>query len=184
MSVVDKVVAAVTPPESAESRAEARASARRAAPAGSWLSLVLDHHEALETGFARIRSATDVAGRKTALKSLATLLTGHSIAEEVVLYPALAQAGEKGHATLAYTEQTAAKMQAAALDEMDPLSEDFMDKLGHLQGAVEHHMYEEEHGWFVHLAQSTDVNQAKLTARYTEEFDRYMGSDAPRSLAA
>ena len=125
-----------------------------------------------------MRSDNDSSSRRQAFKRLATLLTGHSLAEEVVLYPALAQAGEKGHATMAYTEQTAAKMQAAALEEMDPLSEDFLDKLGHLQGAVEHHMYEEENGWFTDLAESSDVDQSKLTARFSEEFNRYMGSDA------
>ena len=179
MSVLDKAIAAVTPPESAEARAEARAKAQAAARPGGWLAAVLSHHIALEAAFGRVRAAEDARSRKDALKSLSTLLTGHSLAEEVVLYPAMAQADEKAHATLAYTEQTAAKMQAAALDEMDPLSEDFMDKLGHLQGAVEHHMYEEEKGWFLDLAESDQVDQAKLTARYAEEFGRYMGSEAP-----
>ena len=38
---------------------------------------------------------------------MGTLLTGHSMAEEAVIYPALAQAGKQGHANTAYTEQVA-----------------------------------------------------------------------------
>ena len=39
MSIIDEVVAAVTPPESEESRREARAKALAAAGDGDWLAL-------------------------------------------------------------------------------------------------------------------------------------------------
>ena len=48
MSVVDSVVAAITPPESEEARAEARAKAENIAQPGDWLNLILDHHRAIE----------------------------------------------------------------------------------------------------------------------------------------
>jgi hypothetical protein len=177
MSVVDKAIAAVTPPESEESRAKARAKARAAAQPGDWLSMILDHHEQIEQAFAAVKSAPDAGARRKAEKILGTLLTGHSIAEEAVVYPALAHAGHKVQATLAYTEQVAAKMQMAALDHLDPMSEDYLDKLGHLEGAVGHHVFEEENGWFVELKNAPAADQDKLTARYREEFSRYMGSD-------
>lgn len=41
MSVIDKIVAAVTPPESEEARADARLKANAAARPGDWLSQVL-----------------------------------------------------------------------------------------------------------------------------------------------
>jgi hypothetical protein len=126
MSVVDKAIAAVTPPESEESRAKARAKARAAAQPGDWLSMILDHHEQIEQAFAAVKSAPDAGARRKAEKILGTLLTGHSIAEEAVVYPALAHAGHKVQATLAYTEQVAAKMQMAALDHLDPMSEDYL----------------------------------------------------------
>ena len=53
MSFFDKIVAAVTPPESAEDRAEARRIARREAVAGDWLEQILNHHEQIEQAFAR-----------------------------------------------------------------------------------------------------------------------------------
>jgi hypothetical protein len=38
-----------------------------------------------------------------------------------------------------------------ALGPIDPESEDYLDKLGHLEGAVATHVYREESGWFVDL---------------------------------
>ncbi len=181
MSIFDKVVAAVTPPESDEARAEARAKARAAAGKGDWLSAVLDHHVQIESGFAKLKGTTDPASRLRALKELATLLTGHSVAEEAALYPALAQADEKGHATMAYTEQSAAKLQMGLLEDIPPMSQEFMDKLEHIKGAVAHHVYEEEGNWFLDLkSKLSAADQAKLTERYAEQFSRYMGAEAPR----
>src|ERR1041384_4943605 len=63
MSIVDKVIAAVTPPESDEARAEAREKARAAARPGSWLELALDHHLLIEDLVAAVRSASAPAAR-------------------------------------------------------------------------------------------------------------------------
>ncbi len=175
MSGLDKIISAITPPVSEEKRAEARAKARSEAVSGDWLSLILDHHQRLERAFAEVKAAPDASARRLVQKRLATLLTGHAIAEEAVIYPALANAGHKIHATTAYTEQVAAKMQAAALERLDPMSEDYLDKLGHLEGAVLTHVYEEESSWFLELKRdASDADQEMITARYREEFDRYM----------
>jgi hypothetical protein len=183
MSIIDKVVAAATPPESDEARAEARAKARAAAKPGDWLSAVLDHHVQIEAAFAKVKSATAAADRTIALKALAAMLTGHSVAEEAALYPALAKADEKGHATMAYTEQSAAKLQMGLLEDLPPMSQDFLDKLEHIRGAVAHHVYEEEGNWFLDLKSKLSApDQAKLTERYDEQFSRYMGSEATTQL--
>ena len=87
MSVLDKVIAAVTPPESDEDRAEARAKARATAEPGDWFSMILDHHLLLEDAFAATKTAGDAASRTAALKKLGIILTGHAIAEESVVYP-------------------------------------------------------------------------------------------------
>jgi len=179
MTIVDKVIAAVTPPESDQARAEARSKARAAASPGGWLSMVLDHHLQIEQGFAAVRQAADAASRTAAQKKLAQILTGHSIAEESVLYPALALHGEKAHSTKAYTEQSATKVQLAALEQIDPMSQDYLDKLEHIRGAVLHHVYEEEGNWYLDLQQKADAaTQARLAARFDEEFKRYMGTAA------
>ena len=174
MSILDKVVAAVTPPESDEQRAEARAKARNAATDGDWLSLVLENHSQIEAAFAAVKAATDAASRVGAQKRLALLLTGHSIAEEAVIYPALVKANEQAHSTKAYTEQSAAKVQMGLLEDLEPMSQEYLDKLEHIRGAVAHHVYEEEGTWFVELkAKLPPADQTKMTFRYQQEFSRY-----------
>jgi hemerythrin superfamily protein len=179
MTILDKLIASVTPPESEEDRKEARERARRHIAKAPWLEDVLRHHEQIDAAFLSVKSATDAATRQAALKRLGILLTGHAIAEEGVIYPALSDNGENGHATLAYTEQSAAKMQMGLLERMDPMSQDFDDKFGHLEGAVKHHVYQEEGRWFIDLVDAAaDADHRMIATRYAEEFDRYVsGTD-------
>jgi hemerythrin superfamily protein len=178
MSIVDKVIAAVTPPENQKDRYEARAKATRAAEPGDWLSLILDHHIELEDSIADVEDSATAEDRMVAFKEFAILLTGHSIAEEGVLYPGLSAHGHTAHADVGYSEQAMVKMQMAALEKLDPMSEEFEDKLEHIKGALLHHMYEEEGNWFLDLKEkSSPEDQEMMTARYTEEFDRYVGLD-------
>lgn len=178
MSIVDKVIAAVTPPESEEDRAEARAKATDASEPGDWLSLVLDHHIELEDAIELVEDATTAEERSDAFGNFAILLTGHAIAEEGVLYPGLSANSETGHADMGYTEQAMVKMQMAALEKLDPMSQEFEDKLEHVKGALLHHMYEEEGNWFLDLKKkATAEEQDMLTVRFAEEFDRYVGNN-------
>ncbi|HEX3845199.1 MAG TPA: hemerythrin domain-containing protein [Steroidobacteraceae bacterium] len=184
MSFIDKVVAAVTPPESEVSRREARAKARAAAGANDWLALILNHHVRIEDAFAAVRIAQGAAARTSALNSLAIVLTGHSNAEEAVIYPALVRSGHKSHAMSSYTEQAGAKANMGELEYLDPESTEFLDKLEHIRGAVAHHMYEEESDRFLDLKQLPIEDQERMTHRYEEEFDRYMGNEAYRPSEA
>ncbi|QGN55773.1 hemerythrin domain-containing protein [Novosphingobium sp. Gsoil 351] len=174
MSLLDRAIAAITPPESEQGRAEARQRAEQCANQAPWLLLVLDHHRQVDDAFAAVKAASDGSTRQKKLKELAVLLTAHSIAEEGVIYPALSDSGENGHATMAYTEQSAAKLQIGLLERLDPMSQDFEDKLGHLEGAVKHHVYQEEGTWFPELIEDASAADHKLIEqRYREEFDRY-----------
>jgi hypothetical protein len=179
MSIIEKVVAAVTPPESEESRTKARAKARASAGTGDWLTMVLDHHEQVEAAFVAVQNAADPASRIGTFKRLSILLTGHSIAEEAALYPALAKVDEKSHAVKAYSEQSALKLQLGLLEDLPPVSQEFLDKLEQIEGAVAHHVYEEESSWFLELKTKTpSADQVKLTQRYQEHFARYMGDES------
>ncbi len=175
MSVIDKALAAITPLPNAEKRAEATQKAREAASPGDWLSLALDHHERIRAAFAEGHNVRSAADRRAAMERLALVLNGHSLAEEIVLYPAIAQNGHKTQAGIAYSEQTTAKMQMAELENIAPSSEAWLDKWGHIEGAVLTHMFEEENGWFLHLKER-GAHQDRLTARYKEEFERYAGA--------
>ena len=179
MSILDKIVAAVTPRPSDEQMKEARAKARKAAGGGGWLLEIVTHHEAIEAGFAAVKAAPGANERRAAQRQLALILTGHSIAEESVIYPAMALSDQKGHSSEMYTEQSATKVQMAALEELDPMSQDYLDKLEHIEGALAHHVHEEEGEYFPKLRESGDsATQARLTRRYKEEYERYVGETA------
>ena len=179
MSLLDKVIASVTPEADEDQRQTARTRARELSGGSGWLALVLDHHEQVEAAFAAVKSAASPSSRRAAQRELAALLTGHSLAEEAVLYPAMALSDQKTHSGEAYTQQSAAKVQIAALDDLEPMSQDYLDKLEHLRAAVAHHVYEEESSWFPKLRQVADPTlQSRLTKRYGEEFTRYMGAQA------
>ncbi|HEV7443231.1 MAG TPA: hypothetical protein VGO18_11595 [Steroidobacteraceae bacterium] len=177
MSLIDRVVAAVTPVESEDARRQARAKARAAAGDNDWLALVLQHHEAIEMAFAAVRTTGDPVARLAAQKALALLLTGHSNAEEAVIYPALVHFGHKSRGMIGYTEQAGAKANMGELEYLDPMSQEYIDKLDHIRGAVAHHMYEEENDRFLDLKRISPAEQTRLTERFREEFDRYMGRD-------
>ena len=178
MSLMDKVVAAVTPPESEEKRRDARAKARAAAGQNDWLALVLEHHVQIEGAFAAVKAAGDLTTRLAAQKELALLLTGHSNAEEAVIYPALVHFGHKSHAMTSYTEQAGAKANLGELEYLDPMGQDFLDKLEHIRGAVAHHMYEEESDRFLDLKKLPALDQDRLTRRFREEYERYVGDNS------
>jgi hypothetical protein len=148
MSIIDKAIAAVTPPESDEARAKARARARAAANENDWVAMLLNHHEQVEAAFAAVRAASDSASRAASFKKLSTLLTGHSLAEEAALYPAVSDADESANAIKAYTAQSAAQLKLGGLEDLPPMGQEFLGKLGHLEGAVAHHIYDEQHNWF------------------------------------
>ena len=176
MSVLDKVAAAVTPAASDEDRAAARRKVDALARQHGWLQQILDHHRAIEAAFAEALGAGAPAERQKAAKHLGMLLTGHSMAEEAVIYPAVSEHDSKGHAAMAYDEQAMAKVQFALLERIDPTSKDWRDKLEHIQGAVQQHVYQEESSWFPEVAEQADAATSEfLTMRYREEAERYFG---------
>jgi hypothetical protein len=182
MTIVDKVIAAVASPETERVRRKARDKAGDIARECAWLAAVLEHHVAIEQAFAGVRAAGDAPGRRAAQRWLSTLMTGHAIAEEAVLYPAMGLTEQKMHCMLAYSEQSNAKFNLAALELMEPMSQDYVDRLDHIRGAVAHHMHAEEAHWFPALARQGAASQRlRLAVRFQEEFDRYMGVDADLS---
>jgi hemerythrin superfamily protein len=174
MSIFDKVAAKIMPPESAQDRAEARRKAEELASDCPFLVDVLDHHRRIERGFAKARSASDASSRTAALKGLALILTAHANAEETVLYPAMADTGEKAHAGMGYQEQAIVKIEMAKLEMIEPMSQEWTDKLEHIEGAVAHHVYEEEGTWFPELKKAIlPAQHHRIIKRFREEFDRY-----------
>lgn len=152
-------------------------TARLLAEPGDWLSCALEHHDHIRAAFDAARRAPPGGGRIAAMKGLAVVLNGHSLAEEVVLYPALTAINAAAHAKTAYAEQTEAKIQMAELERLSPLSPEWAEQLEIIQTAVLEHMEEEESTWFLEIKKGYP-DQAKLTARYREEFERYTRTGA------
>ena len=174
MNFFDRLAAAITPDASEEDRVRARSEALAMTSDDDWLAQVLDQHQQIETLFVEAKLAEPGDDRLMAMKTLAQMLSAHSMAEEVVLYPALARIGEKGDATMAYEEQSMAKVEMAPLEQLDPESDDRVEKLETIRKAVAHHVYEEESEWFPKLHRTTSETEAEmLSMRFEEEFDRH-----------
>ena len=62
----------------------------------------------------------------------------------------------------------------AELERIPASDEAWLDKWEHIEGAVLTHIYEEESGWFLEL-KARGGDQDRLTARYAEEYQRYVG---------
>ena len=163
---------------------EARAIARSAARPGDWLSLVLDHHQYIADQFVEARSATTAEVRKAAQQHLAAVLTAHAAAEESIIYPAMCRMGKQEDADRAYAEQAAARQKLAALALIDPASTEYLQQLEQIRADVARHVFAEESEWFMALKQGApEAEQALLTQRYPEEFDRCLGRGESVSAA-
>ena len=178
MSLFDKIASTIMPPESEEDRAEARRKIEALAAGNDFIGDIVAHHRQIEQLFVRGRAATDAPGRTAAMKELATFLTGHAQAEEVAIYPMIADEDSKRHAATAYQEQVMTKIELAKLELLDPMSQEWRDKLEHIEGAVRHHIYEEEGTWFPELVKgATPQMRAHVSKRFREEFARYIGRE-------
>lgn len=174
MNFFDRLAAALTPEASEEDRTRARSEAQELAQSDDWLARVLEQHEQIEALFDEALSASPGSDRRMAVKRLGQLLNAHAMAEEVVLYPALARSGEKTDATMAYEEQSMTKVEMAALEQLDPDSDEWVQQLEKIRRAVAHHVYEEESEWLPRLHRTVGESEAEmLSTRFDEEFDRH-----------
>ena len=175
MSFLDRLAAAVTPAASDEDRAEARRKVDRLAEGEPWLRAIVDQHRQIEAAFSEAKLASGSHGAARAVQELATLLTGHANAEEAVLYPQVAEFSGKTHAGMAYEEHAMTKIQLAKLQKLDPQSNEWREKLDHIESAVQQHVYQEENEWLPDLVDTLPADQkALLTSDYEREFSRYM----------
>ena len=179
MNLVEKVqeMVGVTPSYTTQEREKIRTQAHQKATT-QWFSQVLEHHTKIEEAFAAVKSANSATTRADAQKKLGALLTGHSIAEEAIIYPFIKLEVSSMDATHAYAEQSVAKVEMVALDGIkDKMSMEYTDKLEEIRKAVLHHMVEEERDFFPALQDKVDaVKNTKITQQYKMEFERYMST--------
>jgi hemerythrin superfamily protein len=176
MAITEKLesMVGVTPSHSNEDREQIRQEARAKATS-QWFKLVLDHHMQLEGLFAKVKSTNSAQARVLAQKELEVLITGHSIAEEAIIYPVMKLETSSMDATHAFAEQAVAKVKMVELDNIaDKMSQEYNDKLEEIRKAVVHHMVEEERDFFPELQEESDATtNKKISEHYRMEFDRY-----------
>ena len=179
MSIVDKIAATVISHESAEDRAEARRKAEELCRGpDDWLTLWIEQNRKIEQLLEAARSGRDAAARGGAIRDFVTLVTGKALAEEMVLYPMLAD-DHKGHTEKAYQEHVLLKIEMHKLEMLDPMSKEWLEKLELIQGAVLHHIFEEERAYAPELRKVLGDDDGMHSRRYREEFNKYaVGSEA------
>ena len=144
------------------------------AAAGDWFALVKSHHLMIEQAFnALIDSGADASTRALLHKRMAWLLTAHSVAEENVIYPALAMCKLQSESDRLYLDQAHAKVMNAVLDMADDKYGDaWLEQARQLRDAVlEHAKVDEEANLYPQLAAAVDERTANLLSlAYRREF--------------
>jgi hemerythrin superfamily protein len=150
------------------------AVAQTMAAGGNWFDMVKAHHVLIAQNLDRILATDDgqVAERMRLQKHLGYLLTAHSVAEENVLYPAVARMGLTADSDRLYMEQAQAKVVNADLGMSPPGTSAWRDHVSALKTAILHHAkVEEEADIFPRLMKSAGLElNAMLTQGYQQQF--------------
>ena len=185
MSFIDRLASALAPAASKEDRAEARRKAEALGAREEWIRLIVEQHKQIETLVSQAATATGADARRKAMREFERVLTGHATAEETVLYPDMAEFSGKTHAGMGYEEHAMTKIQVAKLEKLDPMSDEWGEKIDHIRSALEQHMYQEEGSWMPDLAEKLpQTDRTRLTERFVEEYERYCGDGSARQGAS
>jgi hemerythrin superfamily protein len=148
--------------------------AQTMAAGGDWFDMIKAHHRLIAQNLDQILATRDdqVAERMRLQKRLGYLLTAHSVAEENVIYPAVARMGMTGDSDRLYMEQAQAKVVNADLGMSPAGTTVWRDHVSALKTAILHHAkVEEETDIFPRLMQSAGPElNAKLTQGYQSQF--------------
>lgn len=142
----------------------------------SWLDMVKTHHALVSKTMDGMLDAGNKTfyNRDVMQKALSYQLTAHSVAEENVLYPAIARQGVVSTADQLYLDQAHAKVMNAELDLIAEQNEGaWFDRLRSLQRAVIRHAKgDEEANVYPALAAKLDpATNAWLSAMYQQQFE-------------
>ena len=130
MSILDKFVGGAARAPNDNDSAEVCANARQLAGGeGDWVGFVLDRYGHIERAFAEVKAAGSPAASRAAQEHLGALLTAHSMADEDAM--ANSASGD-------------ANTPVIGLADLDPTSEDYLDKLEHLRAALSHHVHPQD----------------------------------------
>lgn len=173
MSFLDRIAAAITPAATDDQRAEAREQLTRMSVGEEFAQDILDQHRQIEALFLRARSESGARAQAT-IYELAVLLTGHSMAEEAVVYPLVSKHSSKAHAGMAYEEHAMTKVQLAELQKLQPGTQEWSEKLDHVESAVQQHVYQEESSWLPDIIRDAPVDaRERLSMEFRDYYARF-----------
>lgn len=159
----------------------ASAHAQQRNPRGDWLAVIRQHHRLIERSFAELleRDERSYERRNLQLRNLDQLLTAHSLAEETVIYPALALAGMQKEAEHLYADEAHAKIALARVELAVPGrrgERDWVEPARALRDAVLRHAKEDEEARiFPELHRRLEAAQnRRLSQAYAREFSRVL----------
>jgi len=140
---------------------------------------VLEHdHREVEQMFAELESlrgaSTEEAEerRKTLAEQVTIELVRHSVAEEVLVYPQVADKVSADEAKHAREEHAEAEETMAKLEKLDADDPDFDDELSTLMGEIRHHIEEEEREMFAHMRQVIEADELRKLGARVEAFKK------------
>ena len=147
------------------------------AAGGDWFAMVQAHHALIARSFDKLlaSSKSTYLSRQELVATIGYQLTAHSVAEENVVYPAIAMNGTMTDADKLYLDQAHAKVMNAQLEMQAEMKDkgDWMEAGRALQVAVLRHAKEDEEARiFPALKAALDPTMnAMLATRYRREFD-------------
>lgn len=172
MSFLDRIAAAIAPAANEQQRMEARQQLEQLATSEPFAQDILDQHRQIEALFAAARQDSD-EGALAIIEELAILLNAHSMAEEAVIYPEISDHSSKAHAGMAYEEHAMTKVQLAALQKLAPGTQEWHEKLDHIESAVQQHVYQEESSWLPDVIRYAPMEERqRMSMEYRDYFER------------
>ena len=139
--------------------------------------LVHDHRE-VEEMFQELESLRgasseeDKQRRKTVAEQVTIELVRHSVAEEVIVYPKVANKVSEEEVEHAREEHAEAEETLARLEKLDADAPSFDDELAKLMEEIRHHIEDEEGEMFAHMRQAMDDEELRRLGRQVEAFKK------------
>ncbi|HZY17719.1 MAG TPA: hemerythrin domain-containing protein [Ramlibacter sp.] len=152
------------------------AVAQTAASGGDWFAMIQKHHALVAASLEKLLASdkSTYLAREQLVRMIGYQLTAHSVAEENVIYPAIAMAGMTTDSDKLYLDQAHAKVMNAQLEMQARLKDkgNWKEAARTLQDAVLKHAKEDEEGRLYPQLRSklSAAENALLTAGYQREF--------------
>lgn len=153
------------------------AVAQAASARGDWLAMIQAQHAMIAKSFEQLlgNPQRNYLQRDRMIRAIGYQLTAHSVAEENVVYPALAMAGMTTESDKLYLDQAHAKVMNAQMElaaKAKREGQEWMEPARALQAAVLRHAKEDEEGrLYPQLRQKLSAEQnAMVTAGFQREF--------------